>query len=282
MERAVDLTGQKFRKLTVIRRNGTGNSGNALWECVCDCGNIKTIAGKSLRNGNSKSCGCLQKEIVSAMGENLVGKKFGRIAVVEKVGKRKNKIIWMCKCDCGGIIPVSGDSLKSGNTKSCGCYKSYATANRNRTHNKSATRIYGIWHAMKQRCYYEKNVCYKDYGGRGISVCKEWLNDFQAFYDWAMTNGYADDLTLDRIDVNGNYEPNNCKWSTQEEQATNKRNSRYIEYHGELKTLSEWSKITKIDHKTISYRIEKGYPMDKVFARKDLRNENNNREVGIK
>lgn len=150
------------------------------------------------------------------------------------------------------------------------------------THNKSTARIYDIWRAMKQRCYYKKNVCYKDYGGRGITVCEEWLHNFQAFYDWAMANGYEENLTIDRKDVNGNYEPSNCRWATNAEQATNKRNSRYIKYRGELKTLSEWSKVTGIDQKTISYRIEKGYPMDKVFSRKDLRNESKNRKIGIK
>lgn len=267
MERAIDLTGQKFGRLTVIRRNGTGKSGNALWECVCDCGNIKTIAGKSLRSGSSKSCGCLQKEIVSAMGENLAGKKFGRLTVIEKSEKRKNKIIWICKCDCGEIVSVPGESLKSGNTKSCGCYKSYVIANRNRTHNKTSTRIYTIWRAAKQRCYYEKDKRYRDYGGRGITICDEWLHNFQAFYDWAMANGYRDDLTIERKDVNGNYEPGNCEWITRERQANNKRNSRVIEYDGEQHTLSEWSRITGINHKTILYRYNHGLPL---FERRNL------------
>lgn len=271
MERAADLTGQKFGRLTVIRRNGTGKSGNALWECICDCGNIKTIAGKSLRNGSSKSCGCLQKEIVSAMGENLVGKKFGRLTVIEKsdckILNRKNGRIWKCRCDCGKTLGVCTNSLKSGNTKSCGCYKSYVTANRNRTHNKGNTRLYDIWCAMKQRCYYEKNNRYKDYGGRGITVCDEWLHDFQAFYDWAMANGYADDLTIERKDVNGNYKPSNCEWITKEAQARNKRNSRIIEHNGETHTLAEWSRITGISRKTILYRYNHGLPL---FERRNL------------
>ena len=111
---------------------------------------------------------------------------------------------------------------------------------------------------MKYRCYYQNHPSYKNYGGRGITVCQEWLDDFMNFYNWSMANGYSDELTIDRIDVNGNYEPNNCRWATRKEQQNNMRNNVFLEANGERHTISEWSEITGINRSTISNRLRRG------------------------
>lgn len=155
---------------------------------------------------------------------DLTGQRFGKLCVIRKIGKDKYGISqWECLCDCGNLTAASISNLRNGNTTSCGCYGRQRKSDANSTHRKSGTRLHRIWKAMHTRCYNKNFFAYKYYGGRGISICDEWLHDFQAFHDWAIANGYADNLTIDRIDVNGNYCPGSCRWATMEEQNQNKR-----------------------------------------------------------
>lgn len=132
---------------------------------------------------------------------------------------------------------------------------------------ESMGRLYSIWYDMKRRCYNSKNKRYKNYGGAGITVCSEWLDSFQAFYDWSALNGYNDKLTIDRINRFGNYSPDNCRWATKFEQANNKSNNHWINYNGEIHTMMEWSKIIGINYSTLRRRVNAGWDIKKAFTR---------------
>ena len=188
------------------------------------------------------------------------GERYGRLVVISAAGKSKdNRQQYLCKCDCGKETIVVGKHLVSGNTKSCGCYKRDAGVIANTTHGMSKTRIYKTWASMKDRCEREKSNHYANYGGRGITVCDEWRNDFKAFCDWALSNGYADNLTIDRIDVNKNYCPDNCRWVLANEQAKNKRKTIYLTKDGETRLVKEWAQILGIPAYTIYSRKELGF-----------------------
>lgn len=200
--------------------------------------------------------------------KDLTGLQFGRLVVISQAEKTAdNRIRWACMCNCGNTCIVQGSQLTTGKTKSCGCIKTENCKNGNlsRTHGQTKTRLYRIWSSMKQRCYYSRHKSFQTYGGRGIQVCDEWLHSFEAFRDWALANGYKDDLTIDRKDPNGNYCPDNCRWETAKQQVRNRRNTRTILYQGKTKSIAEWAEITGISAPALIQRIEGGWSPEKAL-----------------
>lgn len=205
--------------------------------------------------------------------ENLIGKKFGRLLVQKFDCIKNNNYYWICKCDCGNEKSIASGHLKSGRTKSCGCYNREIVSAKCGTHHLTKTRIYKIWRGMIDRCYYPSHKYYKDYGGRGIKICDEWKNDFYKFYVWANQNGYnpnakRGECTIDRINNDGNYEPNNCRWVNLKEQQNNTRIVKKFYFCGEFLTLYQISKITGIKKSIIYKRLYRGWDMERATKQK--------------
>lgn len=209
------------------------------------------------------------------MLNDLMGQKFGRLMVIKMAPRTQKKTFWECECECGNRVTVRSDGLVTGNTKSCGCYKSESDArnvSRNHKHKQAGTRLYAIWRSMISRCCNENVECYPRYGGRGIKVCSDWQKYFVKFMEWAHANGYNDTLTIDRIDNDGDYKPSNCRWISRQEQCNNRRSNVMITIDSETKSLMEWCKIFGLEYHTIKSRILRGAPADKIFA--NLKNAN--------
>jgi len=208
------------------------------------------------------------------MRHDMTGERYGRLTVDHLYcrGGNGKKLLWACICDCGNVVNVSRDKLVSGHTTSCGCFHKDEVSKRVIKHGMSNTRLFWCWQHMINRCENPKDKNYNHYGGRGITVCEEW-HDSSTFINWALNNGYEKKLTIDRIDVNGNYEPSNCRWVDYKTQDRNKRNNIFITYEGETHCLSEWCEIKGLPYDRTQRRYYKGYPLDLVFKKGVLKRE---------
>lgn len=206
--------------------------------------------------------------------EVIEGQKYGKLTIIKEVSPIGSKRRILCKCDCGNIKEYSMDRVIHGRTQSCGCIRKemfiiHRNNNGTSVYPKEATdsKLYKIWNSMKCRCYTVSSGAYFKYGAKGIRMCDEWKNDFMVFYNWALANGYSDELTIDRIDYRGNYEPSNCRWADIKTQANNKSNVRKYEYNGEMHTMTEWSEITNINYGALWVRLNVlGWSIEKALT----------------
>lgn len=208
--------------------------------------------------------------------KDIIGETFGRLIVLEKA-RKNNRNGFLCKCLCGNITFASGHQLRSGAKKSCGCLQREVGKINFTKHGESNSRLYEVWVGMKKRCYNSNSPAYKNYGGRGITVCDEWKDNYTAFRDFMLGLGYDDSLpfrsqTLERINVNGNYEPNNCKLVSMKEQNVNRRNNHYVTYKGETKTITEIANEHGLEVENLLNRINYfGYTIEEAVE-KPVRN----------
>ncbi len=257
-----NIIGRKFGKLTVLKEIGvTADHTKRLFYCKCECGTTIIAEKGNLVNGHTTSCGRCSRVL------DLAGKRFGRLIAVRLhpyLMKHTNRV-WECKCDCGKTTFVTSHDLSSGHTKSCGCLSDL-----NRLYKtEDEERLANVFTGMKRRCYKTTDHAFKHYGGRGIAICDEWLLDKRKFIDWALTHGYQKGLSIDRIDVNGNYCPENCRWTDSKTQCNNKRNSVKIDVDGDIKTITEWAEYLNINKwKAYYLYVQNGCEFIRMLVRK--------------
>ncbi len=279
-----DLTGMRFGSLEVVKikeRNGKQTK----WLCRCDCGKDTVKTSNYLKTSPCPSCGCVGAERKRKSSfRNFTGEKIGKLTVVGLDREEGGKYYWKCKCDCGneGIYPSKSLYIR----KSCGCTVGSVWANRDttplKTHGMTKHPAFHIWSAMMARCYNVKSRSYVHYGGRGITVCKEW-HDVKIFCVWADNNGYKKGLSIERKDVNGNYYPENCCWIPREEQAKNKTTTIYVDINGEKKPMSVVAKEKGVGLSTVENRWHSGIrDIEKLFYKGDLRRKEAKNEFSSK
>lgn len=207
------------------------------------------------------------------------GERYGKLIVLQRAEDficsfGRKLVMWKCQCDCGNICSVSTNSLRTGATTSCGCWnyeqqkksETKKIIHGDRKKDSPYYKLYERWLGMRERCYSKKSVHYQNYGARGIKMCDEWKNNYLLFKEWALNNGFDTTLSIDRIDVNGDYCPENCRWATNEQQQNNKRNNKYLTYNNETHTQSEWSKITGLSRYAISGRLKSGWSIEDTLS----------------
>lgn len=255
MSERIDLTGRRFGKLVAVEYDHSNAYNASYWRCICDCDGEKIVRGTALTSGITTSCGCKQRV---PKREDLTGKRFGRLTVLEYDHNNSYRApYWRCLCDCGNEITVRGSELKIGNVKSCGCYHRDVTREICTTHGMTNTSLYRVWRHMKERCINPNSQEYRNYGDRGIFVCDEW-NSFENFRDWALSNGYDPKLSIDRINNNDGYYPENCRWADAITQSNNRRTNCYITYANVTHTMTEWARLFDISYDTLRKRVRRG------------------------
>lgn len=259
---AKDITGQRFGRLVVLSLEGKTPDHHTRWRCRCDCGNETVVARNNL--GPTKSCGCTRR----GKGiKDLTGKRFTRLLVIKMVDDIR-PVSWLCKCDCGTEKVLSGKVLKNGHTKSCGCLNIERTGNLNRKHGASVPSsplysTFNIWMGMLDRCRRKSRKDYRHYGGRGIKVDPRW-NVFETFLeDMGPRPG---NLSIERIDTNGNYCKENCRWATQLEQVNNARSNRKITFNGKTQNMSQWAREVGMEYDTLRQRLDLGWDSERALT----------------
>lgn len=251
MSYVVDITGQRFGRLVVM-----AYSHSSYWHCECDCGNRRTVFSGSLKSGATRSCGCLRQETTRRRARDLHGQRFDRLVVIEEAPRKGYARFWRCQCDCGQVTVTSQGNLTSGATASCGCKlreaQRSAAQHAITTHGLSKHPLYPTWRHMMERCYNVNNPGYKNYGGRGIAVCERWHNIAQFIQDMG---NRPPKTTIERLNNDGNYEPQNCIWATQTAQVRNRRNTTTVTYQGVTKPLATFCQEHGVPYKVVHDRL---------------------------
>lgn len=195
---------------------------------------------------------------------NMIGKRFGRLVVIKRTSDHyypsgRHDVCYTCQCDCGNVVDVLGIHLRSEHTISCGCFRVDTSRQAMTTHGMTNTRLHNIWKNMLERCFNHDHKNYDIYGGRGITVCDEWKDNFKSFAEWSFENGYADYLSLDRVNVDDGYSPDNCRWVTQKDQCNNTRRNINVTISNETKTLKQWAEYYGLKYGTIVSRVDRGW-----------------------
>lgn len=211
--------------------------------------------------------------------KDITGERFGRLVALHPDNSTRPKsstaLFWKFQCDCGNTTIANGNEVRKGKIKSCGCFHNESVSKRFKKHGQSGSKLYDVWAAMKQRCYNPNNKDYKNYGNRGISMSTSWRNNFSEFEKWAHQNGYQERLSIDRINYNGNYEPNNCRWTNPTVQANNTRKNVVIEFRGKKHTVAEWAKILGITYSTLEGRLNNyGWSAERALTVKPIKGHN--------
>lgn len=246
--RVHDIVGKRFGKLVVVRRVENKSYGTPMWECRCDCGNTSQCQAVALKTGGIKSCGCGR-----IVAEDLTGRRFNMLVVLYRGPQSSDgNIRWVCKCDCGKECLVQRSGLVSGNYKSCGCFR--LSQNGNTKNPLWSTRT-----KMIARCHNPECSDYKYYGARGISVCQDWLDSFEKFFE-DMGQKPSKKHSLERLDVNGNYEKSNCVWATMKQQCRNVN----LTYNGQTKCAADWAIEWGLLASIVYKRIRLGWGTERI------------------
>lgn len=267
--RALDLTGRVFGRWVAVSRAESHGDTKARWHCQCACGRTAVVLTGSLMNGKSTSCGCLRRETIAKLVLDLTGQTFGRLTALRRVENDKHgKTRWVCLCECGAETVRSANRMRRGESLSCGCLQRETNVSAPTRHGAAkvgrTTREYEAWSNMLARCENPKATHFEFYGGRGIMVCKDW-HDFALFIA-DMGPKPTPKHSLDRINVNGNYEPTNCRWATPHEQMRNTRRNRFVTHNGETLTLAEWAERLGTSGTVIGLRLRHGWSEEKAVT----------------
>lgn len=273
MSKAIDLTGRQFGRLLVICKMGKTSDGRITWLCQCQCGNHKVARGKLLVRGDSQSCGCLFKESrhwprKGSRAIDLTGRFFGRWLVLCRMANVNSRPRWLVQCRCKELRIVGSNSLLSGSSQSCGCLsreRTQAWAVLPRTHGMTNSPEHRVWQGIKTRTTNPKASCYHRYGGRGILMCERWFNDFQAFYE-DMGPRPSPKHTIERLDNDGPYSPENCRWATIKEQTRNKSTNVRLTYKGEHLCVAEWAERYGIPRSRLYAAAKSGATSEEELA----------------
>lgn len=280
-----DRTGNRYGDFIAIKPCGQANDGHIKWLCRCSCGNEIVVASNNLRTSKMtcQKCHNIYRQSLLEQEVCYKGKRFGRLTVIGYSHTTHTHRYFECKCDCGKTIFVQLRALNNGEKTSCGCDKPKCVIHRTptlkgkyATHiKKKAVKLYRIYNDMHRRCEQPQRKSYEHYGGRGISVCTEWSgeNGYDNFCDWSYQNGFRDnakrgELTIDRINNDGNYEPSNCRWVSEYVQANNRRNNHVVTILGRKTSLIEACRELKIPYRLVQSRLNRGWSENASFVRK--------------